>query len=1593
VSIAMIVSGTARDTNMSHWDLKVGEGTAPATWQELSFGFSSVDGGALGQWSPPLDSDASYTLLLTATDRVGHRSEARATVRVLTKPPSMPRDLVATVGGDGSVTLDWSAPDSGQVVGYNVYRNGEKLNRTNLAPLGTVEASTVLNSDSHYWPDGATDGLEDTIWAPEPFLKPSWLSVRSNQDFRVQGVSLSWYESVLGDMYQAADYQIQAWVNNGWETIVYVENNDRARRSDYVPEPVTTSGIRILLTRGNDEDIVGIVRELEILSAEGTDLLTDSIFVDDGLSLVEGVYTVTAVDAYGHESPTATVVVDEVAPRISLVYPMDDDRVPRSFQVLGTLQEQTLSEVEVSWSRGGGAWETLSWATKLFSKDAIANITIPWEINFEGPGTLRVRAVDQAGNVTDQLVPVAFDTIGPVPPATVSAVASGNAGAYVTWSQVSAPDLLGYLVKRNGTTLNPGNLVEAAVVSAPDVYLDSDHHQPWAAADTLFNTSWWSGLHDGEKYLELAFPTLTTVNRLDYWFDHSPFLPCMVPRDFHVEAMVDGAWRLLDSRVNWQPWALVYSLWISPAVSTDRIRFTATRGQGEPPYMIGVIEVIVKGTGLVGTTSFTDTSLAAGECSYTIVSQDQVGNQGQASPAAYVDTLPPRLSITSPAAGSLQGLSTRVAGSIVDPNHKTWELSWGLGPAPADWTTVIQGSQNSMSFDQIWTTAGIEGEVTLKLTAEDLAGNTSETRVLLNVDGNPPSAPAGLAADPGEEGVLLSWIANPEADIQGYLVFRDGKPLTAGDISSQGTPWATTEYVFRFLYQEIVYPASNATDDNPGTCWRNDALAPGAVAWGIDFGEPFITQGVVLDFGGTPPRSVFVEGLINGGWLVLAAVSDNVSTPRMIPFSPVAVTSLRLRFPALDGFAPNVSLAEVAIAPFGAQGPVADLSFLDRHIADVAAIEHAWQLRAVDLAGNVGPLSDSARLDTLDPRLEIATPAEDALVGARIEVRGSVTDTLLSSWELTAATGTVPETQVASGTGTVAGGLLGDWEPVSGFDGEGRLVLSATDSGGRTRSLTRTVHVDTVAPAAPGDPVVDQGPEALNVCWNPPADADVAGYLVYRNGEPLQAEDLSGFGVVTTSPGMHSPEGPRDGNTLGSPAYSYVEGPTWWGLEFATPHSFAAVRCTWRGGSGWVEDFSPASFYIQVRRNGQWIPVLKVDNEANDVAEYRFASPVVGDGIRILVEAKTWWGLQELDVIPAETSPVAASCYRDLAMEGWEPREAFYQVASVDLAGNVGTRTGGTLLDATPPRIAILAPAAGSLQPASFPVTGTVADALLQDWTLEGSLAGGPWQAVASGSVSAESALLGTWNPTPGFKGEAVLRLSAGDTAGNQDFRELSLVVDADVPAAPTGLQAEVSGPDTVLTWNPSPEDDLAGYRVFKNGVPLTGDITRMGTYATITGTPLPIDAGGAVSGTIFGSPWGVESQFEYRPAVSRVVMNFSGLVPANATLETWNGEWWITAASVTDNTSARLVFSFSTPLESNRFRVQFRGDYSSNAYFALTSMTISAPGQSLLGATTLGVKGVGVHQDAYTVTACDVAGNESAPSSPVAVDQVPPVI
>lgn len=159
--------------------------------------------------------------------------------------------------------------------------------------------------------------------------------------------------------------------------------------------------------------------------------------------------------------------------------------------------------------------------------------------------------------------------------------------------------------------------------------------------------------------------------------------------------------------------------------------------------------------------------------------------------------------------------------------------------------------------------------------------------------------------------------------------------------------------------------------------------------------------------------------------------------------------------------------------------------------------------------------------------------------------------------------------------------------------------------------------------------------------------------------------------------------------------------------------------------------------------------------------------------------------------------------------------EYIYSVRAVDLAGLISEPSAKEwVVDNTPPIASITRPATNALVSEMVSVSGTASSE--SDFKGYRILVGQNEETLVevhySGApiIAGELAQLDTTTLTSGVS--YIVRLEAEDTHGNVSKVDISVTVDNEPPAAPTGLQVTLTENNADITWAQSPEADLEGY-------------------------------------------------------------------------------------------------------------------------------------------------------------------------------------
>ncbi|HEY2946701.1 MAG TPA: CARDB domain-containing protein, partial [Vicinamibacteria bacterium] len=758
----------------------------------------------------------------------------------------------------------------------------------------------------------------------------------------------------------------------------------------------------------------------------------------------------------------------------------------------------------------------------------------------------------------------------------------------------------------------------------------------------------------------------------------------------------------------------------------------------------------------------------------TVAATEPCGRVASLAAGVIVDTIAPTALITRPASGEAVHASVDVRGTAADPHFFSYELAFGSGAAPQEWTVVAAAAGEVSTSDGLlgrWDTPASEGAYTLRLDARDVAGNESLAYVTVTV---------------------------------GRRVFLDRLGASPAVFSPNGDGRRdTTTIEYALVGPGRVSLKIRARD---GTVFRT--LEGGGL-------HEAGTQGFVwdgqMDDGRPAPEAelvvwVRVEDPVGGATFQEATISLVLDrTPPLINLERPPPGAFVVRSTAVHGSISDLHLVSYVIAATPSAGSPLELArgAQPRSSEDLASLSaltdgpYALSVRAEDAAENRAQVDVSLTIDSLAPTVVLVSPPGGAVLlkGATpIDVVGTVADDHLEAWTLRFGAGSEPAalSEIArSGTGGVAIPLA-SW-PVSSLpDGPYTLVLEATDRAGETSQTRRTVILDSLSPVA-------------------------------RISRPANAESLNHEIAVTGTAGdsnleswkLESAPGPAatafQWSRVASGTSEVAEGPltSWSPLP---PDGVQTLRLTVRDKAGLsasatstvtidtIPPAAPTGLAAEIERTGAPTADVRLTWNANgepDLSGYR----VSRDGAELTPD------------------PVRDPHHLD---PGRPEGVAHYSVVAVDRAGNLSPPAQVTArLDLTAPIVNIQRPAAGASVSGSVDVRGTafsVADFKEYRLLVGAGLSPSSWTLLRRSAMPVAAGLLGNW--TAFGDGPHVLALEAEDVSGNLARVTKPLIVDNQPPSPPVLTAVTIApGPASLTsTWTPSASSDAVGSLVYRNG-------------------------------------------------------------------------------------------------------------------------------------------------------------------------------
>ncbi|MBF5081111.1 fibronectin type III domain-containing protein [Quadrisphaera sp. INWT6] len=855
------------------------------------------------------------------------------------------------------------------------------------------------------------------------------------------------------------------------------------------------------------------------------------------------------------------------------------------------------------------------------------------------------------------------------------------------------------------------------------------------------------------------------------------------------------------------------------------------------------------------------------------------------------------------------------------------------------------------------------------LRSVDRWGNTSDASspavTATPLDMTAPAVPAGLAAVRGDGQVSLAWTANTEADLAGYDLFRraDGASSSAR-VSGAVLGASATSFTDTGLTNDVQYTYTLRARDRAG---NSSASSAGASATPTDLTPPavparpsavagdgvvslswtasresdlasyqVIRDGAVIATVTKPTTTHTDRGVTNGRSYdyALKAVDTHANasaattpvvtaTPRDLtpPAVPAGLTATRGDQQVVLSWTANSEgdLASYRVLRDGVVvatviAPAA--SYTDTGLTNGTA--YSYSLAAYDTAGNGSAASSPAVRAT--PADTTAPAVPTGLTAVRGDGRVALTwtangETDLAGYDLL-RDGTVLGAGLGAGATSYADtGLVNDRTY--------SYALRARDRAGNASAASSpevsATPTDLSAPAVPARPSAVAGDTAVSLSWAPSSESDLASYRVVRGGTEIA--------VVTAPTTTYTDRAVTNGTAYD---YALVAVDTYGNASAATTPLVSATP----------RDLTPPAVPagLTATRGDTRVVLSWTANSEGDLTSYR----VLRDGV----------------VIATVTAPTTS--YTDTGLTNDTAYD--YSLAADDAAGNGSAAS--SVVTATPTDLTPPAPPAG--------VGSTPGDGAVDvSWTANTEPDLAAYRVYRGGQLVTTIAVVAAPGTTPTSYRDSGLTngtartyaVTAVDTHGNESPTSTTSATPADTtaPGAPGTPTTTPSDRRVTITWAASPADDVATYRVLRDGVEIAGLPATARSYTDTTPvnghtyayTVVAVDTAGnrsPASGTGSATPR-------------------DGAPPAAPT-----------AVSATPGSGSATV-RWTAPADTDlaTYRV-LRADGS-------TAVTVAAPATSaVVSGLTNGTPVT------FTVVVVDTSGNTSSPSSEVTTTPVAPV-
>lgn len=776
---------------------------------------------------------------------------------------------------------------------------------------------------------------------------------------------------------------------------------------------------------------------------------------DAGNIVADGIYTIYLTSCDGCQYPdskAAEVLVHNSPPRLEFTAPNPLEELGIVVEIRGTVTDPYLTNYKLE--VGSGA-EPANWTILASDAKSVSDIVLTtWNtFGLEGMWTFRLSAEDSQKNRAEKSLTFSLGE-------RVALIKSLEAEP-----KLFAPNNDGVLERTTiRYELTTNSLVDLEIIDSDgimvlqrklvDVMAPGPHQEIWNGLDVVTGKPLPSGVYSLViKAISADNPEITQQERITLSIDLTP--PVVKIDQPEEEAYLNAAAIALLGTIT------------DPHLESYTIRLHGPEGG----------QLLVEGS-----RPLNDQQLAAvpelvdGVYKLEIEAVDELANRSTLQRNFTVDRTPPQVKLLTPLTDHLFGQDNglvAIVGEIVEVNPEAYRLGYRRAGSTEPWIVLKEEvAPTSLQVNYLWQVgigAGIaDGEYELSLWCRDRAGQESELLYALTIDNSKPvvsfeNLPDGSYVRNNDE--VIGTIKDMNLD-QATLELASGACAPDLKWSSLGQYRTTTEkgrlYIWNLLPDDGNYCLKLSALDKLGA--RSDALA-----------------GIIVD---THPPSIPVPA-----GEIVAKTSNHLSW-KTVPESDLAGYRLYR-----NGVVLNVEL-------------LSGTDYLDENLLEGV---YRYQLKAIDHAGNESALSEPVTLtiDLVGPTTNILNPGNISLIQGVVAIKGTAfASDDFREYRVYVGQGTIPSewTLLRRSPIPVSAGVLVDWNTLQLPEAEYAIKLEAEDLSGNVTVKTISVMIDNTPPEAPLLVSAQTTTADVTVLWNNNSETDLAGYLLFRNGQLVNAD-------------------------------------------------------------------------------------------------------------------------------------------------------------------------------------------------------------------------------------------------------------------------------------------------------------------------------------------------------------------------------------------------------------------------------------------------------------------------------------------------------